>query len=160
MEIIDHLKATCSPPPAGRLLSRPKGRLPFYLPSGTWKFLLRHLHTKTARRRNVCTLQHSTTVVTVGSWTCTRTFESEILIVGAWQGHIRSQNGTELSTSHGRWPRPNDAATAKTAATTSGSFKCYPADSTIDISDRHGTDWTDHGLANPGAGPRTYWSNL
>jgi hypothetical protein len=92
-------------------------------------------------------------------------FESDLLFVGAWLCHVRSQNGGELPTTneHGRtWAddaadaAATTAAAAATAATTPATkFECICPDPKPNLPDLEPADgsfeWLASWSANPGA---------
>jgi hypothetical protein len=79
-------------------------------------------------------------------------FESGLLLVGAWRGHVRPQNGSEFPTTNGHG-RANDAAKATTATAAAatpapGSAKRTRPDSEYDFPNPEPAAGTYERLAN------------
>jgi len=91
-------------------------------------------------------------------------FESDLLFVGAWLCHVRSQNGGELPTTneHGRtWADDAADAAATTAAATAATtpatrFERIRPDPEPDLPDLEPADGSSERLASWGANPRAH----
>lgn len=92
-------------------------------------------------------------------------FESGLLLVGAWRGHVRPQNGSEFPTTNGHG-RANDAAKTTTATTAAaatpapGSAKCTRPDSDYDFPNPEPADRTSERLASHDVNTRAHGPDI